>query len=138
MQINEHVCRAKVYGTGEWVYGYYVRCTDYLYEEGVDLIIPQTATLFPHNEISEMRTVDATTVCRSTGIQDKNGKTIFEHDYVRTQYGRICEVIWFSSPAHCGWDLIPVDRLDCSYPDESQLWSPENLEVCGNAFNEVG
>lgn len=76
------------------------------------------------------------TLGRFTGMHDKNGKKIFEDDVVKTKYGRLCVVVWFSSRAHCGWDLKPVDTVDNIVhrkpPTEYDLWEDKNLEVVGN------
>lgn len=135
--MNEHVCRAKRYGVNEWVYGYCVKFNYYLDEDGVDVIVPLSATLYPRNELDEMYIVESNTVCRYTGRKDKNGTPIFEHDYVRTQHGRICEVTWFSSCMHCGWDLFPVADLNFPPPYSYVMWTPENLEVVGNKFDNT-
>lgn len=132
-----NICRAKHYGTGEWVYGYYAECVYYLDEETCGIIIPTDAILYPRNELDELITVDHTTACRYTGLKDKNGTKIFEHDYVRTIFGRICEVVWFSSPQHCGWDLNPVANLNCAAPSKNSLWDPNWLIIVGNKFDNT-
>ena len=93
--------------------------------------------LYPRHELDDMLMVDHTTVCRYTGVKDKNGTKIFEHDYVRTIFGRICEVVWFSSPQHCGWDLVPVTNLNCDAPSKNSLWDPNWLIVVGNKFDNT-
>lgn len=83
----------------------------------------------------EELTVITETIGQYTGLKDKNGKRIFAHDIIETKYGRICEVIWFSTDTYCGWDLVPIGRYDCKAPDEWDLWSCENLVVIGNIFD---
>lgn len=68
------------------------------------------------------------------GINDKNGKEIYEGDIVRTNSGRICKVVWFSSPQYQGWDLIPIETKNPT-PKERELWS--DLEVIGNVYENV-
>lgn len=123
MMIDKYICRAKCIDNGAWVYGYPARL-DYMSNEfsfiGSECII--------HH-------IDQDTICKCTGLVDKYGNSIFEHDYVRTIFGRICEVVWFSSPRHCGWDLTPVANLNCSAPAEKSMWSSEWLTVLGNKFD---
>lgn len=63
------------------------------------------------------------------GVNDKNGKEIYEMDIVRTNSGRLCKVVWFSSPQYQGWDLIPIEAKNPA-PKERELW--KDLEVIGN------
>ena len=131
--IQKHMCRAKKYSDNKWIYGCYVYCKDYLGENDVGVIIPFDAGLYPRCEFDDVNAIIPDTVCRNTGLTDKNGTLIFEHDYVRTEYGRICEVVWFTSSMHCGWDLVPVAKFNCKAP--YYFWSAENLEVVGNKFD---
>lgn len=76
------------------------------------------------------------TVGQFTGLLDKNGKKIFEGDIVKTKYGRLCVVVWFSSQVLNGWDLMTVNTYEncvrTKYPDTVDLYKKENLDVIGN------
>lgn len=59
---------------------------------------------------------------------DKNYNYLYEGDYVKTKYGRICEIIWLNTNAFKGYDLKPVLELDKPAPDKEDMWNPHNLE----------
>jgi len=117
---NEYLCRAIRSDNGELICGYFVGAgfgSAYLSVQNENKTMWRTYSVYED------------TVCRCTGLADKNGTLIFEHDYVRTEYGRICEVVWKSLPGHCVWDLDPAARLDCEPPYKFDLWKSCNLEV---------
>lgn len=75
------------------------------------------------------------TMGQYTGLTDKNGTKIFEGDIVRTKYGRLCIVVWFSSPVCNGWDLEPImtnTNLIHPAPTQVDIYRKDNLEVVGN------
>lgn len=133
----DHICKAKRLDNGQWVYGYYAECAHFMDNKKFRVLIPEDVVLFPHNELDELYIVDPDTVCRCTGVEDINGNLIFEGDYIRTYYGRECMVVWFSSNAHNGWDLIPIGGFSCKPPTESTIWAKENLHVFGNKFDST-
>lgn len=107
---NEHL-------NGTWIYGY---LSDENYINSIDL----------NGEFL----VDKDTVGQCIGVDDKNGKEIYEDDIVRTRSGRICKVVWFSSSQYQGWDLEPIESKNPP-PKERELW--ENLEVIGNVYENA-
>lgn len=84
----------------------------------------------------ERHIVDTETVGQWTGMVDDHNTKIYEGDIVKTKYGRLCVVVWFSSNACIGWDLKPVDTIEnCVHtkaPDGYDVFKKDNLEVVGN------
>ena len=115
--MREILFRGKTVCDGDWVYG------------GITWN-PSKTEAFIHSDWDEGKVIPET-VGQFTGLTDKNGTKIFEGDILKTKYGRLCQVIWFSSPRGQRWNLIPLeDKHKC--PDDYDLWTPKNLEVIGN------
>lgn len=113
---------------GKWVYGSPIltKLYCYLLESEDDFgKIDGLATPVIHKTVGQF-----------TGLFDKNGKKIFEGDIVKTKYGRLCIVVWFSSQVYNGWDLESV--LTCEnciltkQPTSIDLYKKDNLEIIGN------
>lgn len=134
--------KAKNKDNGEWMFGAPARAK----LRGVESAKTEETKMlmvFPHFFTSECSTYDflvtsceviPETISEFTGLCDRNGTEIYENDIVETKHGRLCKVVWFSSPSHCGWDLMPLES-DNKMPDSNDLWKAENLKVIGNCFD---
>ena len=124
---NRYLFRGKRIDTGEWVFGDLVHS---VYKIG-DTCVGQYGT-----EVG-MHEVDPETVCQCTGINDKNGKLIFENDilegHLDDKYPEDVtrtKVIWDKN----GWvtsepgavDREPLDDFDTEY-----------FEVVGNTIEHL-
>lgn len=120
---REILFRGKRVDNGEWVEGYFIKYQPCASEERIIYgIVPEYASALYLNEI------DPSTVGQYTGLTDKNGVKIFEEDVVRTQYGRLCVVIWNQTDCHCGWDLYPVNAYH-KPPSKWCAFNSDCLEV---------
>lgn len=126
-------------GNKEWVYGYYGRSKiaspSAMFLGKGDVFIEKS---FIFNELLAEEVIPET-VGQYVGIADKNGKKIFEHDIVKTKYGRLCRVVRVSLPSYVGWDLEVFDEnnaLTTKKPDEYDLYYKDNLEVIGTVFDK--
>lgn len=125
----EILFRGKRLDNGEWVCGYL-----YVYWNFVKKIFQILGDRT--NGIPDAYEVDPSTVGMYIDRIDKTGVRIFQNDFVKTKYGRICQVVWFEPKLR--WDLKPVANLDCKAPDEWDMWNSENLEVVGNIDDNPG
>lgn len=133
--MREILVRGKRADDGNWVYGF-------PYCESCGLCIDGIETWD-----GERHLIIKDTVGQYTGISAlknlPNGVLrtcrVYEGDIVKTKYGRLCVVEWFSSPTHNGWDLTVVGTVEnCVHtkaPDSSDMWCSENLEVVGNIYD---
>lgn len=74
------------------------------------------------------------TIGQFTGLTDKNGKKIFDGDIVKTKFGRLCKVIFFTSDCFCGVDFVALNS-DHKPPTSHDLYRSDNLEIVGNIYD---
>lgn len=125
---NRYLFRAKRMDNGEWVGGaYYIEhYTDKCF------IIQWNSTGLGFNEFIE---VDAATVCQCTGLKDKNGKLIWENDFmigylddIYQEDATYVRVMWRNN----GFRTHQNGYDDFEILDE---FDQNNFEVCGNIFD---
>lgn len=148
---REILFKAKRKDNGEWVEGYYVICRKHHY------ILPTINEIIGYDEREdEYIEIDPDTLCRYTGLADKNGKKIWEkdilighgneNDLVRVVFGefnvidiKTLEVV----DRVIGWhtEVIETDALSkcepfcLAMPLTDFYIEISELEVFGNVFD---
>lgn len=149
--MNErYLFKAKRIDNGEWVKGYYFQ-SDFA-AKGTCYIIDTKqnfmAAYYDQKSIFDffvrIYEVDPSTICRCTGLKDKNGKLIWENDVVKkefyTDYDAFSnseEYIGIVKVSNCAW-VIETIRDKCIRPIfEAMLYSEdvEHFEILGNVFD---
>ena len=131
--MREILFRGKRIDDGEWVEGSLVHRTKFYGDTDDRYFIICNGEF--HYDYYDAVEVDPKTVGQFTGVLDKNDKKIFEGDVVKTKYGRLCVVVWFSSQVCNCWDLETIRTLDnvrITPPTSIDLFKKCNLEVVGN------
>ena len=126
---DRYLYKAKRVDNGEWVVGFYayIHKKHYIY----------TGQLIHSGlyDVAERFEVDSSTICRCTGMEDKNGKLIWENDILS---GRLDEdypedetrkhILWHEN----GWHTKELGSIDYEPLDD---FDSENFEVIGNIFD---
>lgn len=124
---DRYLCKAKRTDNGGWVIGGLVRYGFTGREKYY--IVPSYASDLYALEI------DPSTICWCTGLQDKNGKLIWENDIMVAHLDdaypedeTYIRILWhgsgFCSKENRSEDISPIDKFD-----------QEHFEVCGNIFD---
>lgn len=86
------------------------------------------------NEIGRiivMHEVIPDTICRCTGLKDRNGNLIWENDIVNTQCGKAI-VVWDKAEWRIKWIKDAIWRKDLHFWTNEDDWK---CEVIGNIFD---
>ena len=109
---DRYLFKAKRIDNGEWVQGYLYGIWEKRY-----ILLGMT------NDIQDMIEVDPSTICRCTGLKDKNGKLIWENDIMKYQWDVRTRI-----------DVVKYDAPMFSYKNVIR-WSLYQDEVIGNIFD---
>lgn len=121
---------------GEWVTGNYVNC----YRPGTNKTTRHFIVEYPGEYFDEIYT---STVGQYTGLNDRNGKRIFDGDIIQAhldeQYPEnvTTGVVGWGTDPHLGW-FVEESHAECrgiGAPDPLGECDIENWEVVGNIYD---
>lgn len=133
--MREILFRAKQIDDGEWVEGYYAMM-------GVDSLIRHyivqncaVTKLFKNPEdnmyFNDVE-IDPETLCQYTGLNDGDGKRIWENDIVKHERSDTIGTVKWYQEDYVGWCVDDVMIDEQQFTDE--MWN--ECEVIGNAFDD--
>lgn len=126
---ERYLYKAKRTDNGEWVVGFYayIHKKHYIY----------TGQLIHGGlyDVDERFEVDPSTICRCTGLKDKNDMLIWENDIVRDKHGNFYKAIWQNDCYQFSWSCVKSDVFLIGA--KWNLWSFKSfeIEVVGNIFD---
>lgn len=136
---NRDLCRGKRLDNGEWVEGNIIQSGDA--EEGWEAIIIPTmnSNMFTKHRPNELLgfenwfRIDPSTICKCTGLKDKNGKLIWENDIVNCMDAECCGYIsWNESEAGFYFNVLLEDGR---FEEEHIYDYQDGMEIIGNNFD---
>lgn len=119
---NRFLSRGKRIDNGEWIQGYLYGIWERRYILWGMI-----------NDIPNMAEVDPETVCQCTGLNDKNGKLIWENDIANCMDAECCGYIsWNESEAGFYFDVL----LEDGRFEEEHIYDYQDcMEVIGNTID---
>ena len=134
---NRYLFRGKRIDNNEWIYGLPS------YDEDGEI---EEIEVWSEDDIN-FYSVDPSTVCQCTGLEDKNGRLIFENDIVKDLFSDIAAPIRYGSYQSC-FDSTKVEHVgfyvdwsgkyNKNYRKDLGYWiHMVDAEIIGNAIDNL-
>lgn len=126
--------RAKTLKEGKWIYGFYAHFVDSFRGRETHRIFSGMADSDPEDFFPTYDDIDPTTLGEFTGIQDVNGRDIYEGDVVRYRW---TDERFKKNPRYTV-GVVSRDEWDAGWSLESFIstyFRGERLEVLGNVHD---
>lgn len=134
---DRYLCRGKRTDNGEWVEGFYFCMIHPDGRHTHHFIIPLGTDLSLGTPIEKIQVeVDPSTICRCTGLEDKNGKLIWENDIIECRDGKHNFQTQIEWDAYCAGFIFQDTETSAVGLDaitENGLYSES--KVVGNIFD---
>lgn len=128
---NRHLSRGKRIDNGEWVEGYLIVDEKDYSKYFIGYVFGTNDDGTPHD--LDAVQVDPSTICQCVGLEDKNGKLIWENDIVNCLTEDCSGYIgWNESEAGFYFNVLLEDG---SFEEEHIYDYQDCIEVIGNTFD---
>ena len=134
---DKYLSKAKRIDNGDWLVGYIVKY-GYTGKEKYYIVPSYASDLYAIE-------IDPSTICRSTGLKDKNNKLIWKNDIVKDLFSDACAQIKYGSyqscfdstkTEHVGFYVDWSGKYTKRYRKDLGYWiHMVNAEVIGNIFD---
>ena len=132
---DRYLFKGKRVDNGEWVIGNLITNVFFRLGQSIPYILcPDKAEYDCFEDFTEgngIFEVRPDTICRCTGLNDKNGNLIWKNDIVNTQCGKAI-VVWDKAEWRIKWIKDTIWRKDLHFWTNEDDWK---CEVIGNIFD---
>lgn len=133
---ERYLFKAKRLDNGEWVQGYYAKGLDVFTNcEETHIIFEPNTMFYSSGETDGWYKVDPFTICQCTGLKDKNGKLIWEHDVVRDKYDNFYKAFWKNNYYQFYWICVKSEMFQVGMKWDLYVMRTFEIEVIGNIFD---